>query len=50
MPGLDQNGGEKTATIVASPRSTTCRGDSSLVQGAVLEGPSRMVVCVHEKL
>ena len=40
--------GRKTTIVVAGPRSTTHRGDSSRARGAPLEGPFRYdgVVCV----
>ena len=39
LPDLDQNGGEKTTTIVVRLHLTTRRGDSSHVREAPLEAP-----------
>ena len=49
-PGLDQNGGEKTAANVVGPSSTTCHGNSSCARGAALFSSSQMVVCVRTEL
>ena len=45
-PDLDQNGGEKTTTIVARPHLTTRHGDNSHARGA----SNQMVVYVRTEL